>query len=198
MNEDKSSRYHRLRRRASFVSTVLGVLLLLGLVVSGGSAALRHTAASLVGGSFLLTLSCYVVLLALISEAISLPFAFYQGVTLERRYGLSTQTTVSSTVPPSDLIAFIVAVIEPPVVITSSINTTFQPGLITRSSLAVKGDGYFYRSVGSTTAEAVQYYLEHSQRKHWTQYDYETESAQRTQARLRRGQSTTGVHRIDE
>ena len=94
MNEDKSSRYHRLRRRASFVSTVLGVLLLLGLVVSGGSAALRHTAASLVGGSFLLTLSCYVVLLALISEAISLPFAFYQGVTLERRYGLSTQTTV--------------------------------------------------------------------------------------------------------
>jgi putative transposase len=26
--------------------------------------------------------------------------------------------------------------------------------------------GYFYRSIGSTTTEAVQYYIEHSQRKH--------------------------------
>ncbi len=45
-------------------------------------------------------------------------------------------------------------------------------------------DGYFYRSVGSTTAEAVQYYIEHSQRKHWTQHDFETKSADRAQARL--------------
>ena len=93
MNEDKSSRYHRLRRRASVASTIVGVLLLLGLVVSGASAALRNVAASLAGGSFLLTLTCYVVILGLINEAISLPLAFYQGVTLERRYGLSTQTT---------------------------------------------------------------------------------------------------------
>jgi STE24 endopeptidase len=93
MNEDKSSRYHRLRRRASVASTVLGVLLLLVLVGTGASAALRDTAASLTGGSFLLTLCCYVVILALINEAIVLPLAFYQGVTLERRYGLSTQTT---------------------------------------------------------------------------------------------------------
>ena len=46
-------------------------------------------------------------------------------------------------------------------------------------------DGYFYRSVGSTTAEAVQYYVQHSQRKRWTQYDdYETRAQEKAQARL--------------
>ena len=33
--------------------------------------------------------------------------------------------------------------------------------------------GYFYRSVGSTTGEAIQYYIQHSQQKHWTALDYE-------------------------
>ncbi len=33
--------------------------------------------------------------------------------------------------------------------------------------------GYFYRSVGSTTGEAIQYYIQNSQRKHWTALDYE-------------------------
>ena len=93
MNEDKSARYNRLRRRASIASTVLGIGLLVALIVSGGSAALRAYAASLTRSSFVMTLVIYVVLLALINEAVSLPFAFYQGVTLERRYGLSTQTT---------------------------------------------------------------------------------------------------------
>ena len=32
-------------------------------------------------------------------------------------------------------------------------------------------DGYFYRSVGSTTAQAVQFYVQNSQRKHWMRYD---------------------------
>src|SRR5215467_13169752 len=45
-------------------------------------------------------------------------------------------------------------------------------------------DGYFYRSVGSTTAEAVKYYVENSQRRHWMRYDYETEKGERAQARL--------------
>ena len=40
--------------------------------------------------------------------------------------------------------------------------------------------GYFYRSVGSTTTEAVQYYIEHSQRKHWVGLDYEEEQAKGT------------------
>ncbi|KXA90063.1 hypothetical protein AKJ62_01775 [candidate division MSBL1 archaeon SCGC-AAA259D14] len=33
--------------------------------------------------------------------------------------------------------------------------------------------GYFYRSVGSTTDEAIQYYVERSQGKHWTALDHE-------------------------
>ena len=92
MNEDKSARYHRLRRRASVASTVLGIAFLIALVVTGGSAVLRAYAASLVGSRFVLTLLVYVVLLALLNEVISLPFAYYQGVTLEQRYGLSNQT----------------------------------------------------------------------------------------------------------
>jgi STE24 endopeptidase len=93
VNEDKSARYHRLRRRASIAGTLVGVVFLIAFVWSGSSAALRDYAASLVGASFIPTLVIYVVLLALLNEAISLAFAFYQGVTLERRYGLSTQTT---------------------------------------------------------------------------------------------------------
>jgi REP element-mobilizing transposase RayT len=27
--------------------------------------------------------------------------------------------------------------------------------------------GYFYRSIGSVTSEAIKYYIEHSQAKHW-------------------------------
>ena len=93
MNEDKSARYHRLRRRTSIASTLVGVAFLIAFVASTASAALRAYAASAGGGSFVVTLVIYVVLLGLLNEAISLPFAFYQGVTLERRYGLSTQTT---------------------------------------------------------------------------------------------------------
>jgi len=33
--------------------------------------------------------------------------------------------------------------------------------------------GYFYRSVGSTTDEAIHYYIEHSQGKHWTPLDHQ-------------------------
>ena len=33
--------------------------------------------------------------------------------------------------------------------------------------------GYFYRSVGATTTEAVEFYIKHSQAKHWEIVDYE-------------------------
>jgi STE24 endopeptidase len=92
-NEDKATRYHRLRRRASLLGTGLGALLLLVLLLTGWSATIRDTARSLAYDSFFLTVIIYVVLLALLSEALQLPLAFYQGVTLERRYGLSTQST---------------------------------------------------------------------------------------------------------
>jgi STE24 endopeptidase len=92
-NEDKATRYHRLRRRASLAGTLSGVLFLLILLVSGGSAAVRDTAARIAGGSVAGTLTLYVIAVALLHELIQLPIAFYQGVTLERRYELSTQTT---------------------------------------------------------------------------------------------------------
>jgi len=94
-NEDKATRYHRLRRRASLLGTTLGALLLVVLVLTGWSGTLRDAARSLAGDSFFFTVICYVILLALLSEVLQLPLAFYQGVTLERRYGLSTQTTGS-------------------------------------------------------------------------------------------------------
>ena len=93
MNEGKASRYQRLKRRASVLGTVMSAALLLLLLVSGGSAFLRDAAFSVAGGAFLGTVVVWVVLVALTAEAVQLPLAFYRGVTLERRYGLSTQTT---------------------------------------------------------------------------------------------------------
>ena len=95
MNEDKATRYHRLRRRASLLGTFGVASLLIVLIVSGASGALRNAAVSLVGGSFVGTVVLYVVLLFVAAELIELPLAYYLGVTLERRYGLSTQTILS-------------------------------------------------------------------------------------------------------
>ena len=92
-NEDKATRYHRLRRRAALAGTAAGALLLLLLLLTGSSAALRDVAANIAGGAVYLTLAFYVIALALLHELIALPFGFYQGITLERRYGLSTQST---------------------------------------------------------------------------------------------------------
>ena len=93
MNEDKSARYHRLRRRATVLSTALSTAFLLVFLTSGWSARLRDAAASWSGDSFPLTVVAYTLGLLLFSELIQLPIAFYEGITLERRYGLSTQTT---------------------------------------------------------------------------------------------------------
>jgi STE24 endopeptidase len=92
-NEDKATRYHRLQRRASVLATVLTALVLAALLISGGSVAIRQTVGAWVGPSFIATVIGYVVVLALVIEILELPLAFYRGVTLERRYGLSTQTT---------------------------------------------------------------------------------------------------------
>ena len=47
MNEDKATRYNRLKRQVGVASVVWGTLLLLALVVSGGSVWLRDAAESL-------------------------------------------------------------------------------------------------------------------------------------------------------
>ncbi|HXH25730.1 MAG TPA: M48 family metalloprotease, partial [Vicinamibacterales bacterium] len=93
MNEDRSSRYHRLQRRASVAAAALAGAFLLVFLVSGASAALRDAAASWSGGSFAATLLIYSTVLFLAHAALELPLAVYSGLTLERRYGLSAQTT---------------------------------------------------------------------------------------------------------
>ena len=90
-NEDKATLYHRLQRRAAFGATVLGVLFLILISVTGTAASLGASLeASL--GSRALVAAAFAGLLLLAHELLSLPLAYYRGVTLERRYGLSSET----------------------------------------------------------------------------------------------------------
>ena len=68
-------------------------MLLVVLVVSGVSTAIRTSVESLVGAGLLPLVAVYVVVMAAVLELVHLPFAFYHGVILERRYGLSTEST---------------------------------------------------------------------------------------------------------
>jgi len=92
LNEDRASRYQRLKRQAGVISLLLGVLLLAALLATGLSASLRNAAAALAGGSPALTILFYVALLSLINELFGLPLSFYTGYLLERRYDLSNET----------------------------------------------------------------------------------------------------------
>lgn len=95
MNEDRASRYQRLKRQSSVAALLWSAGLLLLLVVTGGSLALRRAAEALAPagalGPFVVVIA-YVALLALIHEAGKLPIDFYRGFLLEQRYGLSNQT----------------------------------------------------------------------------------------------------------
>ncbi|NOT24554.1 MAG: M48 family metallopeptidase [Acidobacteria bacterium] len=93
MNEDKAARYHRLRRQASLLETLVVALALVLLLASGGSAALRAWAWAATGQSNALSIALYTAVVVLLSELLQVPLAFYQGVVLERRYDLSTQAT---------------------------------------------------------------------------------------------------------
>ena len=98
MNEDKATRYHRLGRRAALLSTGGTLVLLTGLMLTGGSVALRDWAKNLaaaLGASEVRTLvvGLYVLALSVVVDVALLPVSFYKGFLLERRYGLATQTT---------------------------------------------------------------------------------------------------------
>jgi STE24 endopeptidase len=97
VNEDKSTRYHRLRRRADLLGTASAGVVLLGLALSGGAHRLRELSAAVtqwVPGGFDdgMNVAVMTVLVILIEQVIEFPFAFYQGHLLEHHYGLSTQS----------------------------------------------------------------------------------------------------------
>lgn len=97
MNEDKATRYHRLRRQAGVISQLWTVALLGGLLWSGLSLSLRSFAETVVGPSgppmrtTLASAVVYVCVLALLNEIGSAPVAWYGTFWLDRRYGLSNQ-----------------------------------------------------------------------------------------------------------
>jgi STE24 endopeptidase len=97
MNEDRATRYQRLKRRASFLSLAWGVLLLAGLLWTGLSATMRTAAESAAavapqGWAATSAVVFYVAGLTLVTEIASLPLSFYRGFVLEHRYGLSNET----------------------------------------------------------------------------------------------------------
>ena len=97
MNEDKATRYHRLGRRTSLLSTAWMFVLLLLLLFSGASAWLRNwsgAAASAIGlgRGAVATVALYVLVLSVFVDLAALPFSFYKGFVLERRYGLGNET----------------------------------------------------------------------------------------------------------
>ncbi len=98
MNEDKASRYHRLKRRASVASVGWMLALLTALLAGGGSIWLRQAAeqtASALGAdapsSPSLVVILYVTCLVALAETGGLPLSFYADYHLEHRYGLSNQ-----------------------------------------------------------------------------------------------------------
>jgi STE24 endopeptidase len=98
VNEDKSSRYHRLRRRAELGSTALAGFVLLVLVVSGGAVRLREAfqfLASFIvpaGLEEVVVVALMTVTVVALLQAVEFPFSWFQGFVLEHRYGLSTQS----------------------------------------------------------------------------------------------------------
>jgi STE24 endopeptidase len=96
MNEDRASRYHRLRRRAALASTVAGVAWLAALFVSGASTSLAASAAATASGLVWPLRSALSIVLvagtiALGWELLSFPFVFYRTFLLDRKYGLSSE-----------------------------------------------------------------------------------------------------------
>jgi STE24 endopeptidase len=96
VNEDKATRYHRLKRQAHVMSLVWSVAFLGGLLWSGLTLTLRtgaNVAALSVASGFdrTTTVVIYTCLLTLANEIGATPITFYAGFLLERRYGLSNE-----------------------------------------------------------------------------------------------------------
>lgn len=94
MNEDKASRYHRLVRRARCLEFLWSAALLIVLLMTGASAALRDlatTATAAIGvWKSVAPVAIYVTLLTALHESLSLGLSYYRCHLIESRYGLST------------------------------------------------------------------------------------------------------------
>ncbi len=98
MNEDKATRYHRLKRWISIVSLAWGLALLVALLLTGLSTDVRDLAddwagriASRAALQQVVALCVYLVLVGAANETVGLTLGFYSGYVLEHRYELSTQ-----------------------------------------------------------------------------------------------------------
>ena len=89
MNEDRATRYHRLKRRALVLSLAWSAILFTALLVTGASLQLRETAertASAIGRSSpAVVVILFVAGLILLHEAGSFIIALYSGFIVEHR-----------------------------------------------------------------------------------------------------------------
>ena len=98
MNEDKSTRYNRRKRRVSIYSTLWSALFLVLLPVTGTATLLRSgsesLARSVVPESWLpnVSVAVFVILITLLYELIGFPLGLYGSFVLERRYGMLRQS----------------------------------------------------------------------------------------------------------
>jgi STE24 endopeptidase len=98
MNEDRATRYHRLKRQLGVVGWGWTLMLLGGLTWSGWSVTVRvaaeSAAARFATAPWLpaTTVVIYVVFLSLLNEIGSVPLGWYSGHVVERRYGLSDES----------------------------------------------------------------------------------------------------------
>lgn len=95
MNETKSVRYHRLKRRSAVASVAITVVLLAALLATGFSSSIADAAHRIAHAPALryspLAIGIYVTILVLVQETLTFPLSLYQGFLLERRYGLSLE-----------------------------------------------------------------------------------------------------------
>lgn len=86
----EARRYNRLRRRLGIAGSVLGLVLLLVLLVTGWTGALRDVAYRAAGQNYMLAVLIYVVMLSLLGKVAGLGLDYY-GFRLEHQFQLSNQ-----------------------------------------------------------------------------------------------------------
>ena len=91
LRQDQAKRYARIRRRIALASWLLNALLLVLLLATGWTVALRNVA-DRAAAPWPLALMVYLLMIGAIFEALSLPLDFYSDYVIEHRYGLSRMT----------------------------------------------------------------------------------------------------------